>query len=82
MSAPASQVDARLYKSVNEPARRLALVNNAELVIDDVSGFVRDHDYQRRYQLDHFNIPCRRATPGSKGLGSNISDAGQGELGL
>ena len=44
-------------------ARRLALVNNAELVLDDVSGFVRDHDYQRRYQLDHFNIPCRKATP-------------------
>ena len=25
-------------------ARRLALVNNVELVLDDVSGFVRDHD--------------------------------------
>lgn len=44
-------------------ARRLALVNNAELVIDAVSGFVRDHDYQRSYQLDHFNIPCRKTTP-------------------
>jgi len=44
-------------------ARRLALVNHAELVLDDVSGFVRDHDYQRHYQLDHFNIPCRKATP-------------------
>lgn len=43
-------------------ARRLALVNNAELIIDDVSGFVRDHAYQRHYQLDHFNIPCRKAT--------------------
>lgn len=43
-------------------ARRMALVNNAELVIDDVSGFERDHTYQRRYQLDHFNIPCRKAT--------------------
>lgn len=43
-------------------ARRLALVNNAELVIDDVSGFLRDHDYQRQYQLDHFSIPCRKAT--------------------
>ena len=47
-------------------ARRLALVNNAELVIDAVSGFVRDHDYQRRYQLDHFNIPCRKATPAER----------------
>lgn len=43
-------------------ARRLALVNNAELVIDDVSGFAYDIDYQRQYQLDHFNIPCRKAT--------------------
>jgi len=43
-------------------ARRLALVNNAELVIDDISGFVRDFPYQRRYRLDHFSIPCRKAT--------------------
>jgi hypothetical protein len=47
-------------------ARRLALVNNAELVLDDVSGFVHDHDYQRRCQLDHFNIPCRKATPAER----------------
>ena len=43
-------------------ARRLALVNHAELVIDDVSGFAFDEVYQRHYQLDHFNIPCRKAT--------------------
>lgn len=43
-------------------ARRLALVNNSELVLDDVSGFVRDYEYQRHYQLDHFHIPCRKAT--------------------
>jgi hypothetical protein len=43
-------------------ARRLALVNNAELVLDDVSGFTHDADYQRHYQLDHFNISCRKAT--------------------
>jgi Glycosyl transferase family 11 len=43
-------------------SRRLALVNNAELVIDDVSGFLYDHVYQRHYQLDHYNIPCRMAT--------------------
>jgi hypothetical protein len=42
-------------------ARRLAYANNAELVIDADSGFVRD-DYQRRYQLSHFNIPYRNAT--------------------
>jgi hypothetical protein len=47
-------------------ARRLALVNNAELVLDDVSGFVRDHVYQRQYQLDHFNISCRKATPSER----------------
>lgn len=43
-------------------ARRLALVNNADLVIDDVSGFLYDVTYKRRYQLGHFNIPCRKAT--------------------
>ena len=43
-------------------ARRLALVNNSELVLDDVSGFVRDHSFNRHYQLDHFSIPCRKAT--------------------
>jgi hypothetical protein len=43
-------------------ARRLALVNDAELVIDDKSGFLRDHCYQRDYQLDNFRIPCRKAT--------------------
>lgn len=42
-------------------ARRLALVNAAELAIDDRSGFSRDYSYQRCYQLDHFSIPCRSA---------------------
>jgi hypothetical protein len=42
-------------------ARRLALVSNAELVIDDVSGFTYDHDYKRQYQLNYFSIPCRKA---------------------
>ena len=32
-------------------ARRLALVNNAELVIDDVTGFARDHRYHRQCLL-------------------------------
>lgn len=44
-------------------ARRLALVNNAELVIDDVTGFGRDRQYRRQYTLDHFHIPVRKATP-------------------
>lgn len=43
-------------------ARRLSLVNNIELVIDTKSGFQYDHTYQRHYQLDHFNISCRKAT--------------------
>jgi hypothetical protein len=44
-------------------ARRLALVNNAELVIDDVTGFARDREYRRQYMLDRFRIPARKATP-------------------
>lgn len=43
-------------------ARRLALVNNAELIIDDMTGFVRDHHYRRQYALDCFNIKARKAT--------------------
>jgi hypothetical protein len=43
-------------------ARRLALVNNAELVIDNVSGFARDRLYHRQYMLDRFQIPVRKAT--------------------
>ncbi|MBU3596006.1 alpha-1,2-fucosyltransferase [Polynucleobacter sp. 86C-FISCH] len=38
-------------------ARRLAIVNNATLVLDDVSGFLRDFKYQRKYSLDKFYIP-------------------------
>jgi hypothetical protein len=44
-------------------ARSLALRNNAKLVIDNVTGFVRDKTYNRKYALDVFNIPCRLATP-------------------
>lgn len=47
-------------------ARRLALVNDAELVIDDESGFVRDHTYRRQNQLDHFCIQSRKATPAER----------------
>ena len=43
-------------------ARRLALVNDAELVIDDVTGFVRDRRFQRKYALNPFHIPVRKAT--------------------
>jgi hypothetical protein len=47
-------------------ARRLALVNGAELVIDDVTGFSRDSLYRRSYMLDNFLIPCRKATPSER----------------
>jgi hypothetical protein len=42
--------------------RRLARANQAELVIDDVTGFLRDYQYQRIYELDKFNIQARKAT--------------------
>src|SRR6185369_2482907 len=47
-------------------ARRLALANNVELVIDDVTGFVRDRLFQRQYVLDKFSIPIRKATPAER----------------
>lgn len=47
-------------------ARRLALANNAELVIDDTTGFVRDRLYHRRYMLDQFSIPVRKASPAAR----------------
>ena len=43
-------------------ARRLAIVSQQELVIDDVSGFTYDKKYERKYQLDNFNILSRKAT--------------------
>lgn len=47
-------------------ARRLALANNAELVIDDVTGFARDIQYRRKYMLDKFSITARKATPAER----------------
>jgi len=44
-------------------ARQLALANNAELVIDNVTGFKRDRQFGRQYMLDSFRIPARKATP-------------------
>ena len=43
-------------------AKRLALKNNIDLVLDHSSGFTFDKDYNRHYQLDHFNISSRKAT--------------------
>lgn len=47
-------------------ARRLALLNGIDLVIDDISGFVRDHEFHRKYALDHFNIKGRKAKPAER----------------
>ncbi len=44
-------------------ARRLAWVNDAELVLDAVTGFKYDHLYRRQYALDAFSISARLATP-------------------
>src|SRR5688572_7528026 len=42
--------------------RRLAIHNDAELVIDDRTGFERDHTYRRKYMLDRFQIAGRLAS--------------------
>lgn len=42
-------------------ARRLAWKNDAELVIDDMTGFQYDHRYKRSYALGRFRIPARIA---------------------
>jgi hypothetical protein len=42
-------------------SRRLALYNDCELVIDNVSGFINDK-FGRKYELDKFNIKSRLAT--------------------
>ena len=43
-------------------ARRLAIVNNAELRIDHLSGF-RNDKFGRQYALHHFNIPQNLVAP-------------------
>jgi len=43
-------------------ARRLAMVNDAELVLDAITGFKYDHLYHRNYALGSFRIPVRMAT--------------------
>jgi hypothetical protein len=44
-------------------ARRLSMVNDAELLLDTVTGFEYDHLYKRKYSLAGFSIPARLATP-------------------
>lgn len=68
MSSKSSRVIPRIFGGLGNQlfiyaaSRRLALVSEAELILDDVSGFERDVQYHRHYQLDHFHIPCRKAT--------------------
>jgi len=47
-------------------ARRMALANDAELVLDDETAFSRDHQYQRKYSLTAFTIAGRQATSAEK----------------
>lgn len=71
-SAQSAKVIARIFGGLGNQlfcyaaARRLALVSGAELVLDHVSGFVRDDLYKRTYQLDSFSIPCRKASAGER----------------
>lgn len=44
-------------------ARRLALTNDVELALDCHSGFLRDKQYRRRFELGAFTLPCREARP-------------------
>ena len=43
-------------------ARRLAWLNDAELVLDTVTGFRYDYTYRRTYALSAFALPARSAT--------------------
>ena len=47
-------------------ARRLAWINEAELVLDAVTGFKYDRLYQRAYALSVFQIPVRLAIPSER----------------
>ena len=43
-------------------AKRLAMINQAELIIDNYNGFINDFEYQRKYQLKHFNMEIKLAS--------------------
>lgn len=43
-------------------AYRLAKANNAELIFDNLSGFRNDKQYNRKFELDIFSLPERKAT--------------------
>ncbi len=43
--------------------RAWTLINSAELVLDNWSGFCRDYQYRRRYELGDFGVQARLAKP-------------------
>ena len=47
-------------------ARRLARINDAELVLDAVTGFKYDHLYRRTFALGIFCIPQSRWNPSAE----------------
>jgi hypothetical protein len=47
-------------------ARRLAWANDAELVLDAVTGFKYDYRYKRKYALNSFRIQARMANRGEQ----------------
>ena len=42
--------------------KSLAIKNDASLILDNWSGFIRDFDYKRKYSLNQFNIENKFAT--------------------
>jgi len=60
------KIIARVYGGIGNQlfiyasSRRLAYINNAELVLDNVTGFRQDYEYKRTYQLDNFNINVKK----------------------
>jgi len=46
--------------------RAMALRNGADLVLDTWSGFVRDYQYRRHYELDALPVKARQATAGER----------------
>ena len=46
--------------------RAMALRNGADLVLDTWSGFVRDYQYRRHYELNALPIQARQATAGGR----------------
>jgi hypothetical protein len=43
-------------------AKRLAIINRCELIIDYKTGFTRDYLFKRKYSLNNFNIKSKLAT--------------------